>query len=339
VKWVGLFVGATPVGLGALVYWQQFVYKGPSGFGYRTGSEEAVVDAGIIRGKNILITGANTGVGKETARVMAKFGAANVFMGCRDMKKCEAAAQEIRTSTKNYNVHPFQLDLASLKGIERSVIQLNQNFHDPPLHTVINNAGVLDPKFGTTEDGFENHFGINHVGHFHLTNLLLPNLKSGAPSRVVVVASDAYKAVPKLDFDALKRKDTWFPGTFGSFKSYGLSKTSQMLFTHALNSRLQQDSIGSAYSATPGLVDTNIQLKLREYWIGQLTHVLGLMGMYKTLSQGASTIVYAATVPDPEKKLAGKYFCDCNTPEVTLDWNQAEMLWQVTEDLISEANK
>ncbi|XP_051921631.1 retinol dehydrogenase 12 isoform X2 [Hippocampus zosterae] len=141
-------------------------------------------------GKTVLVTGANTGIGKETCREMARRGA-RVVMACRDLSRADQAAEDIRKSTGNGNVVVRHLDLASLY----SVRQFAKDFLDSEdrLDILINNAGVMMCPKWLTEDGFETQFAVNHLSHFLLTNLLLPKLKSSAPSRVVTVSSIAHR--------------------------------------------------------------------------------------------------------------------------------------------------
>ncbi|KAM8870160.1 retinol dehydrogenase 13 isoform 2-T2 [Spinachia spinachia] len=143
-----------------------------------------------LDGKTVLITGANTGIGKETSREMARRGA-RVVMACRDLTRAEQAAEDIRQSTGNGNVVIRHLDLASVY----SVTQFAKDFMDGEdrLDILINNAGVMMCPRWLTEDGFETQLAVNHLGHFLLTNLLLPKLKTSGPSRVVTVSSIAHQ--------------------------------------------------------------------------------------------------------------------------------------------------
>ncbi|XP_030273904.1 retinol dehydrogenase 13 [Sparus aurata] len=143
-----------------------------------------------LDGKTVLITGANTGIGKETSRDLARRGA-RVVMACRDLTRAEQAAEEIRQSTGNGNVVIRHLDLASVYSVK----QFAKDFLDSEdrLDILINNAGVMMCPRWLTEDGFETQLAVNHLGHFLLTNLLLPKLKSSSPSRVVTVSSIAHR--------------------------------------------------------------------------------------------------------------------------------------------------
>ena len=150
-----------------------------------------------LDGKTVIITGGNTGIGKEIALDLAKRGG-RVIIACRNMTKGENARKEIVESSRNENVILKKLDLASMKSIKEFANQVLSE--EPQIHVLICNAGVMFTPYQCTEDGFEMQFGVNHLGHFLLTNLLLNHLKESAPSRVVVVASLAHFA-GYLDFN------------------------------------------------------------------------------------------------------------------------------------------
>ncbi|XP_036289395.1 retinol dehydrogenase 12 isoform X5 [Pipistrellus kuhlii] len=139
-----------------------------------------------LPGKVVVITGANTGIGKETARELARRGA-RVYIACRDVLKGESAASEIRADTKNSQVLVRKLDLSDTKSIRAFA----EGFlaEEKQLHILINNAGVMMCPYSKTADGFETHLGVNHLGHFLLTHLLLERLKESAPARVVNLSS------------------------------------------------------------------------------------------------------------------------------------------------------
>uniref|UniRef100_A0A3P9B8I7 Retinol dehydrogenase 13 n=1 Tax=Maylandia zebra TaxID=106582 RepID=A0A3P9B8I7_9CICH len=189
-----------------------------------------------INEKTVVITGANTGIGKETARELARRGG-RIIMGCRDMEKCEAAAKEIRGKTLNPHIYARRLDLASMKSIREFAERIKQE--EPHVDILINNAGVMRCPQWKTEDGFDMQFGVNHLGHFLLTNLLLDKLKESAPSRVINLASLAH-IVGKLDFEDLN----WEKKKFDTKQAYCQSKLANVLFTRELAKRLQGKSTG-----------------------------------------------------------------------------------------------
>uniref|UniRef100_A0A4W5QIX6 Retinol dehydrogenase 13 n=1 Tax=Hucho hucho TaxID=62062 RepID=A0A4W5QIX6_9TELE len=192
-----------------------------------------------IPGKTVVITGANTGIGKETAKELAKRGG-RIIMGCRDMEKCETAAKEIRGQTLNPHVYARHIDLASIKSIRQFAERVNQE--EKHVDVLINNAGVMRCPAGKTEDGFDIQFGVNHLGHFLLTNLLLEKLKDSAPSRVVNLTSLAH-IVGEIDFNDLN----WDNKKFDTKRAYCQSKLANVLFTRELAQRLEGKSSSSVY--------------------------------------------------------------------------------------------
>ncbi|XP_028719082.1 retinol dehydrogenase 13 isoform X2 [Peromyscus leucopus] len=184
-----------------------------------------------IPGKTVIVTGANTGIGKQTALELAKRGG-NIILACRDMEKCEAAARDIRGETLNPRVRAQHLDLASLKSIRefaRKIIKEEER-----VDILVNNAAVMRCPHWTTEDGFEMQFGVNHLGHFLLTNLLLEKLKASAPSRIINLSSLAHVA-GHIDFDDLN----WKTKKYDTKAAYCQSKLAVVLFTKELSRRLQ----------------------------------------------------------------------------------------------------
>lgn len=187
-----------------------------------------------IEGSVVIVTGANAGIGKETAIDLARRGG-KVYIACRDIKRGEDALKEIMRKSGSNNVHFLQLDLASIDSIK----EFSRKFHDlePKLHILVNNAGVMACPKSFTKDGFEMHFGTNHLGHFLLTNLLLDRLKESAPSRVVNVASLMYiiGKIRKGDLFGEKFYFRWF--------AYASSKLANILFTKELARRLEGTAV------------------------------------------------------------------------------------------------
>ena len=150
-----------------------------------------------IDGKTVIITGGNTGIGKETALELARRGG-RVIIACRTKSRGEAAVSDIRRKSGNDSVFFRSLDLASSDSIRKFSKEILEA--EPHIDILILNAGVMFTPYQLTEDGFEMQFGVNHLGHFLLTHLLLDRLKESAPSRVVVVSSLAHK-IGRLDFN------------------------------------------------------------------------------------------------------------------------------------------
>lgn len=195
-----------------------------------------------------LITGTTHGIGLVTACELAR---ANytVVMACRDLARASEIAAEIRAAQRSADVHSLHCDLASLASVRNSASEFLDRF--PALHVLINNAGLMCTKRDTTEDGFEMMFGVNHLGPFLLTNLLLDRIRESAPARIVNVASQAHLR-GHLDFDDLQAERR-----FSAMRVYGNSKLANVMFTLALARRLEGSGV-SANCLHPGVVGTNI---------------------------------------------------------------------------------
>ncbi|XP_040899566.1 retinol dehydrogenase 13 isoform X1 [Toxotes jaculatrix] len=281
-----------------------------------------------LDGKTVLITGANTGIGKETSRDLARRGA-RVVMACRDLTRAERAAEEIRRTTGNGNVVIRHLDLASVY----SVRQFAKDFLDSEdrLDILINNAGVMMCPKWLTEDGFETQLAVNHLGHFLLTNLLLPKLKSSAPSRVVNVSSIAHQG-GRIDFDDLffSRKP------YSPLESYRQSKLANVLFSRELARRLRGSGV-SSFCLHPGVIRTELGRHVQGWFplLGVLLSLPSLLLM-KTPSQGCQTTVYCTVTPGLERR-SGQYFSDCAEREAAPEGRDDEVarrLWEESARLV-----
>ncbi|XP_045061649.1 retinol dehydrogenase 12-like isoform X1 [Coregonus clupeaformis] len=286
-----------------------------------------------LRGKTVLVTGANTGIGKETCRDMARRGA-RVVMACRDLTRAARAADEIRQATGNNNIVVRHLDLASMY----SVRELAKEFiaSEDRLDILINNAGVMMCPKWLTEDGFETQLAVNHLGHFLLTNLLLGKLKSSAPSRVVNVSSIAHKG-GKIQFD-----DLFFAKRpYNSLVSYRQSKLANVLFSRELARRLKGTGVTS-YSLHPGVIRTELTRHV-ETWFPMLRAILSAPSvlLMKTSTQGAQTSIYCAVTPGLEHK-SGCYFSDCVVMETAPEGRDdavAKRLWKESARLVGYIEK
>uniref|UniRef100_G1SDM2 Retinol dehydrogenase 11 n=1 Tax=Oryctolagus cuniculus TaxID=9986 RepID=G1SDM2_RABIT len=187
-----------------------------------------------LPGKVVVVTGANTGIGKETAKELAQRGA-RVYIACRDVQKGELVAREIQSSTGNQQVLVRKLDLADTKSIRAFAEDFSAE--EKHLHILINNAGVMMCPYSKTADGFEMHMGVNHLGHFLLTHLLLAKLKESAPSRVINVSSLAHH-LGRIYFHNLQGEKFYNAGL-----AYCHSKLANILFTRELARRLKATAI------------------------------------------------------------------------------------------------
>ena len=201
-----------------------------------------------LDGKTVIITGANTGIGLETAVDLAKRNA-RVILACRSVERGETAAVEVRKRSDNDNVVFVQLDLASLDSVRKFAAKILEE--EPRIDILINNAGVFNPTYKKSADGFELTFAVNHLGHFLLTNLLLDRIKEAPSARIVNVSARAYEG-GRIDFDDLNSERS-----YSSFKAYSRSKMANILFTRRLSKELQGTG-GIVNALHPGGIYTDI---------------------------------------------------------------------------------
>ncbi|CAK6982205.1 retinol dehydrogenase 12 [Scomber scombrus] len=281
-----------------------------------------------LDGKTVLITGANTGIGRETSKDLARRGA-RVVMACRDLARAELAAEDIRKSTGNGNVVIRHLDLASLLSVTTFAKEFLEG--EDRLDILINNAGVMMCPKWLTEDGFETQLAVNHLGHFLLTNLLLPKLKSSAPSRVVTVSSIAHQG-GRIDFD-----DLFFnKRPYNSLQSYRQSKLANVLFSRELAHRLHGSGV-SSFCLHPGVIRTELGRHVHGWFplLGALLSFPSLMLM-KTPTQGCQTTLHCSLMPGLESQ-SGRYFSDCVEKETAPEGRDdavARKLWEESARLV-----
>ncbi|HMB68309.1 MAG TPA: oxidoreductase [bacterium] len=249
-------------------------------------------------GRTILITGASSGVGFDAAKVLARRGATVVLAG-RDEAKARAAEGRIRAAAPDAALEVLSLDLASLRSVRAAADRIREAH--PRLDVLINNAGVMMPPHGRTEDGFELQFGTNHLGHFALTGLLLGTLQSTPGSRIVNVTSRAHKrghiALDDLHFE---RRD------YAPMGAYAQSKLANLMFTYELQRRLA--AAGSptiALAAHPGWSRTRLQRHAADkLWKRALMIAAGTV-LSQSAERGALPILRAAVAPEAK---GGDYF-------------------------------
>lgn len=281
-----------------------------------------------IDGKITLITGANTGIGKENALDFAKRGA-TVYMACRDIHKGSHAAKEVKEKSGNKNIHLMELNLASIQ----SILRFSENFSscETNLHILVNNAGIMACPKSFTSDGFEMQIGTNHLGHFLLTLLLIPTLKSSAPSRIVNVSSTGHR------MSDLNRSDLMSEKSYNKIKAYAQSKLANVLFTQELARRLHGTGV-TVNSCHPGVVQTELGRHVIKFkWIKPIYKKI-CAPIFKTPFEGAQTQIKLAV--DPELELiTGKYFSDCDIDEPSAaakSQDNAHWLWDESIKLLSE---
>jgi NAD(P)-dependent dehydrogenase (short-subunit alcohol dehydrogenase family) len=285
-------------------------------------------------GRLAIITGSNTGLGYDTARVLAAHGA-TVVMAVRDTAKGEAAAARIRTLTPGADVTVQKLDLGSLASVKESAAEMAAAY--PRIDLLINNAGVMYPPKSTTADGFELQFGTNHLGHFALTGLLLKNLLPVDGSRVVVVASIAHNIKAKIDFDDLQ----WEKRSYDRVASYGQSKLANLMFAYDLQRRLAAAKAKTiAVAAHPGVAATELMRHMPGSnlpgvdWISSKVLNSAEMGALPTLRAATDVSVKGGQYygPDGFRELRGHPRLVDSSAQ-SKDVAVQERLWTASEEL------
>ena len=278
----------------------------------------------LLNGKTVIITGANTGIGKETAIDLARRNA-RVILACRNVEKGEKAAVEVRKKSESDNVVFLQLDLASLTSVRQFAARVLEE--EPRLDILINNAGVMACPYTKTEDGFEMQFGVNHFGHFLLTNLLLDHLKEAPSARIVNVSSHGHM-LGKINFDDLNSQQS-----YGAWSAYGRSKLANILFTRSLAKRLEGTNV-TVNALHPGSVKNELGrhsplITTIAFWLFSI--------FIKTPWEGAQTSIYCA-VSEEMEGVSGKYLADCKIVKTrnkeATDDKIAEQLWQVSAQMV-----
>ncbi|XP_072289321.1 retinol dehydrogenase 14 [Eucyclogobius newberryi] len=280
------------------------------------------IDSKRLDGKTVIITGGNSGIGKETAVALATRGA-RVIIACRDVEKTEKAVREIKFKSHSLNVLHMELDLANLRSVREFCKKFLQA--EKRLDILINNAGmpsILD----WTDDGFSMCFGVNHLGHFLLTNLLLPRLKECSPSRVVTLTCSIYK-YQKLDFQDLNYN-------LLPFFTYCRSKLANIYFSQEL-AHITEGKGVTSYAVHPGFVRSGWTCHYSFLFRMLMEAVMRMF--FLSCEVGAQTVVYCA-VSDEAAKHSGGYFVDCraaNLRPFARDAGVAKKLWEASERLVN----
>jgi len=269
------------------------------------------------RDRTFLVTGGNTGIGRATATALAAAGG-RVYITSRSAEAGAAAVDAITSAAGSQTVWLLPLDLASLASVRDCAAAFLAR--DEPLHVLVNNAGVGGQR-GKTAEGFELHFGVNHLGHFALTMLLLDRLKAsgsgaGQGARVVTVSSDAHYGAPGIDFDAVRRSTPSFTGQ----REYAVSKLCNVLFTQELARRAGDVS---SYALHPGVVASDIWRRVP--WPARAIIKRRML----TVEQGAVTSVYCATSPAVAAE-SGLFYdkCAVRAPSKVATPELAGLLWK-----------
>lgn len=282
-----------------------------------------------LNGKVAIVTGGNKGIGLETVRGLCK-AQMTVIIACRDTAEAERAIRKLKEELPQAEVEYMELDLGSLTSIRKFVTNFKKK--RLPLHILVNNAGIMIPPYGTTEDGFELQLGVNHLGHFALTNLLLDDLiRSGSSvrcSRIVTLSSEAH--IPgTINFDDLQSKCYYSP-----YSGYSQSKLANILFTYELQKRLEErKSPVTANAVHPGVVNTDLFQHIP--WIMRMPQNILAYFLFKTPQQGADNSIYVALSPELEGK-GGRYFVNCQSTQSSDESYREDVqkrLWKVSCEL------
>ena len=277
-----------------------------------------------MKGKIVIVTGANSGMGLATTVDLARRGAV-VIMACRSQKRGTEALSMAKQQSGSDNIELMLCDLGSLASIRNFVKEFTAKYQ--VLDILINNAGVVSIKRQLTTDGFELDLGVNHLGHFLMTYLLLDSLKSAKQGRIVVVASGAYK------IGALHLDDSTLSRGYNPAKAYARSKLANILFTKELADRLKGTAV-TVNCVHPGAVGTNIGVN-RETGFGR--SVLRILSyFFLTPEQGADTAIYLATEPELET-VSGQYFYRRKSQKLSPraeNMQEAGRLWQWSEEQV-----
>ena len=286
-------------------------------------------DVPSMKGKTVIVTGANSGIGKATATALAGAGARTLVTARNETSGRETVA-EIRGSTGSDEVELVVFDLADLTSVRRGAAELLDRADR--IDVLVNNAGLVLTKRAETKDGFEATFAINHLGPFLLTTLLLDRITASAPARIVDVSSTAHRSARRgLDFDDLQSNRR-----YSGMKAYSQSKLANILFTTELARRLKGTGV-TANAVHPGTVATGFARD------GDTSGVVAfgvklIKPFVLTPEKGARTSVYLASSPDVAE-VTGGYFVKCRQAKPSAaarDEQAAARLWAVSEELVSQ---
>ncbi|CAI9762425.1 unnamed protein product [Fraxinus pennsylvanica] len=311
-----------------------FNRKGPSGFSASSTAEEVTQE---IDGSGLtaIVTGAASGIGAETARVLALRGV-HVIMAVRNLSVGNEVKETIIKEVPKARIDAMELDLSSITSVRKFASEFNSL--GLPLNVLVNNAGIMAMPFMLSKDNIELQFATNHVGHFLLTNLLLETMKktackSSQEGRVINVSSRRHKfSYPEgIRFSKINDRTG-----YNSLSAYGQSKLANVLHANELARRLQEEKVEiTANSLHPGAIATN--LFRHHSFVSVIVDALGKHVM-KNVQQGAATTCYVALHPDV-KGMNGRYYANCNLAEVSSQANDLELakkFWDFTATLIDQ---
>jgi len=285
-----------------------------------------------LSGKLIIVTGANSGIGYEAAKQFTCKGA-NTILACRSIDRAQSAAAQIQAEFPDATVEIMPLDLSSLQSVHEFAEAFKAKYDR--LNVLVNNAGIMMVPYGVTQDGFERQFGINHLGHFALTGLLLELIKVTPGARVVNVSSLAHRG-GKMDFN-----DLMFENGKGYDRqtAYGRSKLANLLFTYDLERKFKEQGMDAiAVAAHPGVSNTHLADHIPGVKI--LRPIFG--NILQSAEMGALPIIRAAVDPQVSggqyygpggKNERGGFPVVVNSSEASHNQANAHKLWEISEEL------
>ncbi|XP_061563089.1 retinol dehydrogenase 14b [Cololabis saira] len=288
--------------------------------------------AGSMRGKTVIVTGANSGIGRAVAGELLRL-RARVIMACRDPGSAEEAARDLKLQAgpEQGELVLKHLDLSSLRSVRRFCEEVIEE--ESKIDVLINNAGIYQCPYTKTEDGFEMQLGVNHLGHFLLTHLLLDLLKTSAPSRIVVVSSKLYK-YGHINFDDLNSENN-----YNKAFCYSQSKLANLLFTLELARHLEGTRV-TVNALTPGIVRTRLGRHVQIPLLAKPLFYLASLVFFKSPLEGAQTPLYLACSPEVEG-VSGKCFANCEEEKLmdkATDDQAAKRLWDISKNMVGLSN-
>ncbi|CAN0841241.1 Short-chain dehydrogenase TIC 32, chloroplastic [Linum grandiflorum] len=310
-----------------------FGWKGASGFSGSSTAEQ-VTDGIDATGLTAIVTGASSGIGKETSRVLALRGA-HVVMAVRNVDAGKSVKEEILKEIPTAKVDIMNLDLSSMASVKKFASEYVSS--GLPLNLLINNAGIMMCPYMLSTDSIEMQFATNYIGHFLLTHLLLDTMKTTArdsnlEGRIVNLSSEAHRFPYKegVRFDKINNE-----AEYNNMRAYGQSKLANILHANELTRRFKEEGVNiTANSLHPGVIATNL---LRHTGVfNTITNAFGKFVM-KNVQQGAATTCYVALHPQV-KGVSGEYFSDSNVAKGTplaKDEELGRKLWDFSLDLIN----
>ncbi len=279
-----------------------------------------------MKNKNVLITGANSGIGKETAVALAKMGA-TIIMLCRNKEKGEKALQEIKQRANTNKVDLIIADLSDPNSIYFAVSKYNEMFDK--LDVLINNAGLFLKEKTIEATGYETTFAVNHLGHYLMTLLFIDLLVKSTPSRIINVSSEAHR------FTKLNLEDINMEKKYRSFRAYSNSKLANILFTYELSRKLEGTGV-TVNMLHPGFVNTNFGKNQYNKLTKPFMKLSGLFTI--STAKGAKTSIYLASSPEV-KDITGKYFKKSKVTRSSKESRKLKLqeeLWEISQEYVKK---